>query len=99
MQSDEIVTPPQDNAALAGGTTIGITDICPGRVVDHIYIISDAVAYAIVSDALQHGGHGDVNRIKQNNPGVCLRENPPNMDISAFNATALVVNGALSGFL
>ncbi|QIX00790.1 hypothetical protein AMS68_006307 [Peltaster fructicola] len=97
--NDEIVTPPQQNAQLPGGTTIGVQELCPGRVIDHIYIIADAVAYAIVTDALNNGGTGDKARILKNNPSLCSQQTAPGMNPSAFNATALVVNGALSGFL
>lgn len=98
-QFDEIVTPPAENARLPGATTIGVQQLCPGRVVDHIYLIQDAAAYALQIDALKHGGKADLVRIKTNDPLVCLRQYGPGMDPNALTQLALVTNGATEGLL
>lgn len=81
----ELVTP---TSGLDGGRAIAIQDVCPGRVVDHLGIIPDAVTYALVSDALAHpGGTADPARI---DPAVCSQTFMPGvsaLDVVRFNLT------------
>jgi pimeloyl-ACP methyl ester carboxylesterase len=51
---DEIVVPQPEAGRLSGARNIVLQDICPGRIVDHALITADAVAYALVLDALNH---------------------------------------------
>lgn len=99
-QDDEIVTPPGPNAALPGGTEHSVQELCPGRVIDHIYIVDDAAAYAMLTDALKYGGGiADLNRTLLHNPNVCKEVIAPNMNADAVNALAYVIDGALDGFV
>lgn len=43
-------------ATIDGAVNIAVQDLCPGRVVDHAGLVFDAVAIAIVLDALTHPG-------------------------------------------
>jgi triacylglycerol lipase len=45
-----------------GGTNILLQDLCPGRRVTHQAIVTDAVAYSLVIDALSHAGSADPDR-------------------------------------
>jgi triacylglycerol lipase len=71
----EALTP---TSGLAGGRRIAVQDICPGRVVDHMGMLADAVAYALVLDALTHPGEtANPDRI---DPTVCSRILMPGVD-------------------
>jgi triacylglycerol esterase/lipase EstA (alpha/beta hydrolase family) len=68
--TDAVVTPTPAASALpvgepGGGTVVNVAvqDLCPGRPVDHVALgTSDAVALALVLDALQNPGPADVAR-------------------------------------
>lgn len=79
---DTVVTPQPAVNALAGGRSIEIQDVCPGRRfadgLDHIYLAADAVAYALAVDALDHPGTADPARIS---PAVCLEQILPGADL------------------
>ncbi|MEU9130112.1 alpha/beta fold hydrolase [Kitasatospora sp. NPDC048540] len=45
-----------------GATNIAIQSVCPLRVVDHMQLTYDAVAYALVLDAFTHTGTSSVSR-------------------------------------
>lgn len=98
-KTDEVVTPPRDNAVLPGGNVFGVQDLCPGRIIDHIYLIEDAAAYAIQLDALKHNGKADLGRILLKDPSVCLRKTAPHMDPNGLSNLELVINGVVQGFL
>lgn len=63
--TDEIVITSRLNPspAIAGATNVAVQDVCPARPVMHIPMITDAVAYALARDALEHDGPGDPARI------------------------------------
>ena len=48
--------PTDGTAALTGGTTIAVQDVCATRPVEHIAMVSDAAVYAVVMDAITHPG-------------------------------------------
>jgi triacylglycerol lipase len=56
--TDELVQPaaPRPTSALAGGRTILVQDLCPGRPVDHVGFAYDAAVYDMVIDAFTHPG-------------------------------------------
>jgi hypothetical protein len=58
-------------------SNIAIQDICPGRYVEHIQAVYDAVYYAVVMDALTHPGAADPSRIDRS---VCLQGAMPGVD-------------------
>jgi len=62
--------PWDQSAQLKGASNIAVQDICPGRYVEHIQAVSDAVYYAVVMDALTHPGGADASRIDKS---VCTR--------------------------
>lgn len=69
--TDELVEP-SSTVPLRGGantSNLAIQSICPGRVVHHAGLLEDAVAGAIVMDALTHPGPADTARI---DPTTCL---------------------------
>ncbi|MHC1558578.1 esterase/lipase family protein [Actinomycetospora sp. C-140] len=76
--TDEVVVPnlgPRPSSALTTGegrrANISTFDVCPGHVADHLSMGSfDAVAYALVTDALDHDGPAKASRVDR---AACLR--------------------------
>jgi pimeloyl-ACP methyl ester carboxylesterase len=60
---DELVTPQPSAGRLDGATNLNEQQLCPGRVVDHVSILLDSFAFAVVLDALEHPGPADPARI------------------------------------
>ncbi|WP_354700565.1 hypothetical protein DSM112329_00845 [Paraconexibacter sp. AEG42_29] len=60
---DEVVTPQPRGGLLGGARQLVVQDRCPAHVVEHGGMSSDAVAYAVVRDAVDHPGPGDLSRI------------------------------------
>ena len=76
--TDEVVVPnlgPAPSSALSQATggrraTISTFDVCPGHVADHLSMGTfDAVAYALVVDALEHDGPARPSRVDR---AACL---------------------------
>jgi triacylglycerol lipase len=63
--NDELVQPelPTSTAALEGASNVLVQDVCPGRPVNHVGMVRDAVVFALVLDALQHAGPADPARV------------------------------------
>lgn len=65
--TDNLVQPAAPEAMAAatidGATNIAVQDLCPGRVVDHVGMVFDAVSLAVVLDALTHPGTADAARV------------------------------------
>jgi hypothetical protein len=94
---DEVVKPqPQANQLpdVASATSVLIQDICPGRRFadgyNHIYMAADAVAFALATDALDHGGPADPARIS---PSTCDQQIFDGFDYAGF---ALIAPGLLT---
>lgn len=87
--TDEVVVPnlgPAPSSALATGAgrraNISTFDVCPGHVAEHLSMGSfDAVAYALVVDALDHDGPARASRIDR---GVCLAPFHEGVDPATF---------------
>ncbi|WP_433801503.1 esterase/lipase family protein [Actinomycetospora sp. CA-084318] len=83
--TDEVVVPnlpPAESSRLntgAGGrANISTFDVCPGHLAEHLSMGSiDPVAYALVVDALDHGGLASAARIDR---AVCLAPFQPGVD-------------------
>ncbi len=83
---DQVVTPNLDSASGSSSLRTGpgrianvaIQDICPADPSEHLQIgTTDAVAYALVEDALTHDGPADPSRIPAT---VCLQPYQPGVD-------------------
>ncbi|MFJ9597927.1 hypothetical protein ACIRS3_34925 [Streptomyces virginiae] len=61
-RSDELVLP-FTTAPLDGAKNIALQNICPGRVVTHGGLLSDALTHRLVIDALTHTGPADPARL------------------------------------
>lgn len=63
--TDELVQPqvPESTSALDGGTNILVQDVCPGRPVEHAFLMADRAVHDLVMDALTHPGPTEVERI------------------------------------
>lgn len=75
--NDEIVNPQPAASRVRNGSTIMVQQVCPGRVVDHGLMLADAVAYALVLDAIRHPGPARVVRI---DPKACREITLPGTD-------------------
>ena len=75
-QSDLIVTP--EGARVDVARNVVVQDLCPGRPVDHATMLGDAVAFAVVLDALTHRGAADPARVGLL---VCAELGLPGIDI------------------
>lgn len=71
---DELVQPqvPESTSALSGGTNLLIQDVCPGRPVEHVFMMVDGAVEALVRDAFVNPGAADVERAG-GLVGVCSR--------------------------
>jgi triacylglycerol lipase len=74
---DEIVFPQPEVSTFPGARTILVQDVCPARPVEHGFLLSDAVAYRLVLDALTHDGPADPARVSRT---VCLQTTMPQVD-------------------
>ena len=54
-----------------------VQDVCPGHAADHGSLLSDAVAYALVLDALTHSGPASPARVAGT---TCLQTTMPGVD-------------------
>lgn len=77
--------PPASSALRDGGdnvANISLQSVCPARPADHLTIgTSDAVAYDLVIDALDHEGPADPARVDR---AVCLQPFQPGVDPVTF---------------
>jgi triacylglycerol lipase len=89
---DALIIPQPEACRLDGGVNVVLQDLCPGRTVSHFDILADAVAYALVLDAIDHDGPADLRRVSRT---VCAERLMPDTD-PAFVAAA---NGFLPLFI
>ncbi|GAB3378628.1 esterase/lipase family protein [Amycolatopsis echigonensis] len=75
--SDEVVFPAPTATRFPGATDIFVQDVCPDRLVGHLGMLSDAVAYALVADALTHAGPAMPARVAAS---TCFATDLPGLD-------------------
>lgn len=63
--SDELVWPAPIATRMPGATNLMVQDLCWLRPVGHVSILSDAAAYAIVTDALENPGPANLGRVSR----------------------------------
>jgi len=78
---DQVSYPQPEASRLTGAREILIQDICPTRPTDHFFLAADAVAFAIVIDALEHLGPADPARVPA---AVCNQVTFPGVDTVKF---------------
>lgn len=76
--ADEFVLPQPRASGLAGARNIAVQSVCPGRPVEHVVMTGDAVAYALVLDALGHPGPATASRVPF---PTCLQLTMPGADL------------------
>lgn len=74
-ETDTTAQPP--TSILEGAESVSLQSLCPGRSVSHTDILGDAVAFALVVDALTHAGPANAARI---DPAACGITVAPGMD-------------------
>ncbi|KAK5135646.1 hypothetical protein LTR08_004947 [Meristemomyces frigidus] len=98
-QSDGVVTPPQENAALPLATVISAQSLCPGRLINHIFMTIDAAAFALALDALDHDGSASLARVLPKTLNVCFRVNAKHMKIDLTDQLEGFFNDVVDGFM
>lgn len=93
---DEIVFPQPAASRLPGGRTVMVQDICPARVVEHGSLLSDAVVYGLVLDAIQHDGPADPNRVDR---ALCGQLMLPGTDLAGAAGFLPTATSLLAGLL
>jgi pimeloyl-ACP methyl ester carboxylesterase len=81
---DEVAFPQPESSHLAGASNIIIQDRCPGRLVEHLTVVIDAVYFAYVIDALDHAGPALLERVPWT---TCLALTMPGVDYIQFVTT------------
>jgi len=91
---DEIVTPAPEAGLLPGAANVVLQSVCHLRPIEHFLLAADAVAYALVLDALTHPGPADPARVPR---ATCLQVLPPGADLArgAVTAPLAVVNATV----
>lgn len=83
---DEFVLPQPQASTLPGARNIAVQSICPGRPAEHVVMSGDAVAYALVLDALRNPGPAAAGRV----PFLtCLQLLMPGADLVGASQGAL----------
>jgi len=77
IYSETDTTAVAPTSIIKGASNIAVQQLCPGRQVGHAQMLSDAVAFALVMDALTHSGPASVDRI---DPAVCAEDRAPGLD-------------------
>jgi len=95
---DELVQPqfPESTSALDGGTNLLIQAVCPGRPVDHAFMMVDGAVEALVRDAFTKPGTADVERAG-GLLGVCTRTFMDGAD-PVGHATVIMARDFQEGF-
>ena len=70
LYSDTDTTAAFPTSVIEGGRSIAMQEICPGREVGHSELLTDAIAVALMLDALEHEGPADPARI---DPALCAQ--------------------------
>jgi triacylglycerol esterase/lipase EstA (alpha/beta hydrolase family) len=90
--TDEYVQPatgPGATAALPGASNIMLQSICTTKPVDHVAILFNAAAYALIIDALRSPGPADATRVPVS---VCGQATAPDVDLAQGTALLQGVN-------
>jgi hypothetical protein len=94
-QTDELVEP-SSTVPMAGASNVAVQDVCPGRPVHHGGLLDDAVAGALVLDALGHPGPADPSRVGAE---VCAQAFMPGVTAEdAISGNALLYSQAAQAF-
>lgn len=93
---DELVIPQPLASTLPGASNIMVQTVCPLHVTEHALLLVDAVAYALVLDALTHKGGAVASRIS---PLVCLQLFMPETDLLAAEGLVGSAIGLTTGLV
>ena len=98
--TDDAVFVLPDQAIVDGNrnrvANVTVQDLCPDHVVDHLGLAFDGPTYAIVTDALDHRGPADLDRI---DPAVCATDTMPGVDRADAEARVLAYQTTLAVLL
>jgi len=86
--NDELVWPAPTATGFAGATNLMVQQLCPSRPVGHLGLLWDAATYALVTDALDHDGTADLDRISHS---ACWQTTYPGIDYLAMSQLLITV--------
>ncbi|KAF2771874.1 alpha/beta-hydrolase [Teratosphaeria nubilosa] len=98
-ETDGVVSPPEENAALPDATSYSIQELCPLRLAIHTQMTTDAAAFALALDALQNGGTASISRVRENSLEICLEVAAPDMNEDVAADLAADFDALIDGFL
>ncbi|KAM0724188.1 hypothetical protein Q7P37_000070 [Cladosporium fusiforme] len=98
-KADGVVTPPEKNAALPGAKVVSVTDLCPLRPVNHVWMTTDSAAFALALDALDNDGTASLTRLLPRVLSICTKLQADNMDDGMGDDLAAVFKNFLDGFI
>ena len=98
-EDDGVVTPPEENAQLPSATVMSVQDLCPGRLVDHVFMTIDRAGFALALDALNHGGVASLSRARESFLSTCLGVAAPHAEISVATSLQALLNDVIDGFM
>lgn len=98
-QADGVVTPPEKNAALPDAKVVSVSQLCPLRPVNHIFMTVDSAAFALALDALDNGGTASVTRLLPRVLSICSRIQAEDMEDDTGNDLASLFRNFLDGFM
>lgn len=93
------MTPPERNAALPDAKVVSVSQLCPLRPVNHIYMTVDSAAFALALDALDHDGTASVARLLPKVFSICSRIQAKDMNNDTGNDLASLFRNFLDGFM
>ena len=97
---DQIVIPARETAQLAGATIVRLQDVCRLKIVDHYLLIYDRATWIITLDALTHGGHANVHRVRaKGRRHVCIKPLPLGAEFSVRDGVMAFKNDLMQGML
>lgn len=100
--ADEIVFPQPNGSTLPGASNVSLQDVCGIRLVGHVGILADSVAYTLVKDALDNPGPTRLSRLSLGTKlTACAGVQQPGADPLGYlkfvpTATSLI-NGTVFG--
>lgn len=94
-----MVTPAQTNAELPSAKVISVGQLCPLRLVNHVFMTTDSAAFALALDALDHDGTASVSRVIPRVLSICTQVQAEDMEDNPANDFLAFFQDFLDGFV
>ena len=93
------MTPAQTNAELPSAKVISVGQLCPLRLVNHVFMTTDSAAFALALDALDHDGTASVSRVIPRVLSICTQVQAEDMEDDPANDFSAFFQDFLDGFV